>query len=860
MRGSLLRTLLALILLLAGIIVPVTVQAGVRPNSGTTITDKTDYFIGEHVQARFVIEYNGPPPNNLSMTFEWFTPASVMMFSETMDMDPFQINSDTYLATYSNWTSSMTGIGFRVKGTHNDSGESDESYFNVSYYEEAVYVESLTLSLDSNFYENNTVARATTTLGYLGNGTLLKNVSFIWNYPNGTEAFNKTVPPFTNETNSSVQAFSNWTVDFEGPNFEVMASYEGVAPLSDTAYFDVIPRRVKTWKNQSITSNDEWNLTDSPFGVCANITVQEGVRLVIPAGSTVRFCPDAGLFVRGTLMMEGFPTSNITLTSYPYPPSKGDWKGVFFENSGSDSSVLNNVKVNFSQQGIVLDRASPSLANITIANSSSTGIDVYQTVVSLSGIVVIDSGQGVFAFESTLNLMDSEILRCNDGVVVDDTDGTFERNHIFAISGRGIWASGSSLTIKDNVISAVDNGIRLESSQDFLVEGSTINADVFAFWISLSTNLTFSWDTISSGILFFTTTHDVLMMNSTITSSPENFRVSGGSTVTALNCSFDDTLVAVSSGSWLYVQNFLDVWVYDTDGQPLAGSSVQLILDQVPILPKFTDSGGWVKWQVVLYETFSGPGNPTLTSIQLNVTLDRYNITNNLRTVHMSVSHTEEFEGYLAFVPNGGNGGDDLSAQLLMIAIILPIVVVLLAILLALWAKRRKKRREEPEPSDEVSEPFEFKPEEGKGYILAEDGRKRSFETLISEMEEGSNGLCFTRTYPPNLKKQYDLSGAKVHWLSRDFDKGGMVPTNLGAIFSQVEKFLSENKGGRNFILIDGLEYLIAQNDFRKVLKLIHSLTDSVGVGRTTLLIPFNLQSLDERQAALISGDLEVVR
>lgn len=349
------------------------------------------------------------------------------------------------------------------------------------------------------------------------------------------------------------------------------------------------------------------------------------------------------------------------------------------------------------------------------------------------------------------------------------------------------------------------------------------------------------------------------MVNSTIT-SPEDFRVSGASTVTALNCSFNDTLVAVSSGSWLYVQNFLDVWVYDTDGQPLAGSSVQLILDQVPILPKFTDSGGWVKWQVLLYETFSGPGNPTLTSIQLNVTLDRYNITNNLRTVDMSASHTEEFEGYLAFVPNGGNGGDDLSAQLLTIAIILPIVVVLLAILLALWAKRRKKRREEPEPSDEVSEPFEFKPEEGKGYILAEDGRKRSFETLISEMEEGSNGLCFTRTYPPNLKKQYDLSGAKVHWLSRDFDKGGMVPTNLGAIFSQVEKFLSENKGGRNFILIDGLEYLIAQNDFKKVLKLIHSLTDSVGVGRTTLLIPFNLQSLDERQAALISGDLEVVR
>ncbi|MFQ5910985.1 MAG: hypothetical protein ACE5IJ_09745, partial [Thermoplasmata archaeon] len=315
------------------------------------------------------------------MTFEWYTPANVTIFNETKNMIPYQIGTGTYLAAYSNWTSNMNGRGFRVKGTHNDSGESDESYFNVWYYDEAVYVESLSLSLNSNFYENNTIARATANLGFLGNGTFLENVSFVWKYPNGTEALNETILPINNETNSSVEVYSNWMVDFVGTSYEVVASYEGVAPLSDSAFFDVIQKRVRTWKNLSISGIDEWSLSDSPFGVCDNITVQQGARLIIHAGSTVRFCPDTGLTVRGTLVMEGFPSSSITMTSYSYPGRRGDWKGIFFEDDSIDiESILNHVRVNYSQRSVVLNQASPNLANTTIANSSVSGIEIYQSV------------------------------------------------------------------------------------------------------------------------------------------------------------------------------------------------------------------------------------------------------------------------------------------------------------------------------------------------------------------------------------------------------------------------------------------------------------------------------------------------
>lgn len=836
---------------------PENVQAPVK--SIDVSTEKTDYFIGELVTAKLVIGYTGLDPL-LPVTFEWFTPGNVTIFNETKDLVLYKIGNDLYGAAYSNWTSNMTGTNFRIKGSHDDGNEVRfvEPYFNVWNYSEAVYVDSLTVSLSSNFYENNTVARATTALDYLGNGTFLENVSFVWNYPNGTEAFNQSVLPVNNQTNSSVEVYSNWTVDFVGTGYEVTATYEGVAPLSDTAFFDVIPRRVNTWKNQSISGDEEWTLIESPFGVCSNITVQIGAKLTVPAGSTIRFCPDASLTVRGTLVMEAFPTSNITLTSYSYPPSRGDWKGVFFEDETNDtSSVLSHVKVNYSQQGIVLNSASPNLANITISNSSVSGMEIYQSVASLFGIVIIDSDQGVYAFESTLNMMDSEVLRCSDGVVAKDSNGTLEGNQIYSNNRRGIWAQRSSLVVRNSYISDIsETGIILESTQDFLVEGSTINGDINAFWTTLSTNLTVSRSTISSGILSFSTTDDVLVVNSTITSSPENFRVWGGSIVTALNCSFDDSLVWVSSGSWLYVDNFLDVGVVDVGGPALAGASVAVIVDQVPMAPRVTGADGWARWLVVRYEAFDGP-NVMMTFVQANVSLEGYNITNNLRTVNMSMSHSEVFEGYPTFIPGDDDG---VPYSSLMMGIIIAVIAVLAVLLIAFFAKRRKKRREEPVAEAEAPEgPFEFEPEEGKGYIFADEGRDRGFEVFVSEMGKGTKGICFTRTFPPSLKKQYELLDAKILWLSRDEEKGGFIPTNLGAISNVVEKFLKENKKDGTIVMIDGLEYLVAQNGFGKVLKLLHSLKDSVGVGGSTLLVPFNLQSVSDREGAMLKGDFEVV-
>lgn len=813
-------------------------------------TQRPEYLIGERVEAKMIVTYSGSV-QSLEVTFEWFDPIGVEIFNETKTMTLY--DNDRYAAAFSNWTADMTGTNFTVRGTHNIiPPESSEARFNVSTFEEIAVVDSLSITTSRPFYENNTVAKATTTLGYLGNGTKLGNVTIEWRYPNSILAFSENIPSPDGGPNGTSVMDSFWAVDFVGTGFEVKATYNGVQPLTDIATFDVIPERVRTWKNASISGSPVWNESDGPFGVCDNITVQVGATLTVEAGSVIRFCPDTGIIVRGALIMDGFPTSKINLTSFSYPSNRGDWKSVSFEPESDDSgSLLNQVIMEYSQTGLVLNQASPTVTNVSVANSSVSGMEVHQSYVHIVGAKVMDSGRGIYAVDSTLHLWDSEILRCDDGVQMEDSNGTLQTNWIHHNTNRGIWLVRSNPWLWSNtILSNTNEGVRIDNSMDVLLTDNTISGSNIGFYGSQSTRLTLKNNHISNAAtvgLVFWTTDEALVENTTITSSAESIRVMAGSVVTALNSTFDDDAAIVTAGR-LYIDNYLHVRVMDTIGNPLEDASVTLTVDGVPGLIGHSGPDGWHKWNIVRYEAFINI-NRTYTQVALEVDLDGYNITNGPRNVNMSISHTENFEGQQIIVPPDGI---DLFL-LMIIGVVGGIIALMVRILFFILGRRSRKEDEEPE------EALDFDIEEGKVYVITQDGADRSYEKFISEMENGATGLCFTRTYPKNLQKRHDLHEAKVLWLSRDVDKGGLMPTNLGLITNEVDKFLQKNEDGKRVILLDGLEYLVAQNSFSKVLKLLTHLKDTMGVHNGTLLIPFDMKSVEEKEAAMLKADLEVV-
>jgi hypothetical protein len=80
------------------------------------------------------------------------------------------------------------------------------------------------------------------------------------------------------------------------------------------------------------------------------------------------------------------------------------------------------------------------------------------------------------------------------------------------------------------------------------------------------------------------------------------------------------------------------------------------------------------------------------------------------------------------------------------------------------------------------------------------------------------------------------LEGVRNGATSSKFES--VSPTETPALTTLIKSFLSENKKG--IVLLEGLEYLINQNDFKTVLKFLSGTKDQVFLAKGILLVPFD--------------------
>lgn len=131
-----------------------------------------------------------------------------------------------------------------------------------------------------------------------------------------------------------------------------------------------------------------------------------------------------------------------------------------------------------------------------------------------------------------------------------------------------------------------------------------------------------------------------------------------------------------------------------------------------------------------------------------------------------------------------------------------------------------------------------------------------SFELFKKILETGNEGLCVTRDYPDKVREKYGLEGIEIIWLSNVDREDVVRPKSLEKFSLTIENFLTRKKG---VILLNGVEYLITNNDFRTVLHLIQSLKDQVAINRSILMIPVNPTTLEENQVDLLSSEVDKV-
>lgn len=218
----------------------------------------------------------------------------------------------------------------------------------------------------------------------------------------------------------------------------------------------------------TITSDDTWNLSNSPYYIEGNVTLAYGVNLTIEPGVEVRFNGSYSLYIGGNLTAVGNASDMITFTSNSISPGPGNWSSIQVNSTGhvtmrycdirygdigieilgsSENDIRFNRISNNDDKGIRLEQSSNNyIANNNISNnfdwgiflSTSSGNDIRNNTVSNN------MWHGVDLYRSQDNTIHNNTINDNfRGIFMSGSSGdeseynNISLNHIYS-NGEGI--------------------------------------------------------------------------------------------------------------------------------------------------------------------------------------------------------------------------------------------------------------------------------------------------------------------------------------------------------------------------------------------------------------------------------------
>jgi hypothetical protein len=164
----------------------------------------------------------------------------------------------------------------------------------------------------------------------------------------------------------------------------------------------------------------------------------------------------------------------------------------------------------------------------------------------------------------------------------------------------------------------------------------------------------------------------------------------------------------------------------------------------------------------------------------------------------------------------------------------------------------------------------------GTSYLVKEVKPDGAYALFAYAIKTGMKGICIARTPPEVVKTRYKVPEAKVVWLVSTggsestplppsalglsgSDFGGQeetaAPDRMPWIFTMLSAFMDANKGS-GAIIIDGLEYLIANNGFKGVMGFIQQVNETASSRKCVLIIPVSPSTMDPREFAQLEKEM----
>jgi PAS domain S-box-containing protein len=146
--------------------------------------------------------------------------------------------------------------------------------------------------------------------------------------------------------------------------------------------------------------------------------------------------------------------------------------------------------------------------------------------------------------------------------------------------------------------------------------------------------------------------------------------------------------------------------------------------------------------------------------------------------------------------------------------------------------------------------------EPGESYLIESHDPAEAFDIFIDAVTHGIQGFSICRIHPKKVRGKYGLKKTPILWLSTIEAEDSIDPRDLAKINHLLNEFLK--RATDSIILLEGIEYLIIQNSFEKVIKAMHSLNDYITLFGSRLLVPVSPRTLSEKELSILEKEFRV--
>lgn len=139
--------------------------------------------------------------------------------------------------------------------------------------------------------------------------------------------------------------------------------------------------------------------------------------------------------------------------------------------------------------------------------------------------------------------------------------------------------------------------------------------------------------------------------------------------------------------------------------------------------------------------------------------------------------------------------------------------------------------------------------ENGNAYLIEVNAITQALSVVNDLTSDGTPALCILRSFPGNFLGALNRS-VSCAWLTKyEGSTYDSIPvfsaSEMGRMVTEVRNFMKEGEG--RIVLLEGIEYLIIQNELNQVLKNLQSIVDQTVVTKGVLLLAIYPRALDDR-------------